>query len=83
MLKELLDVTSTALVLVNQAAHVTSAALGVVGTTVQAGNNIAGALEKSTRVIDKEAQNLVNWHDIRLVMANHEQSDAMKALNNV
>ena len=83
MIQELLAVTTTSLNLINQAAFVTSAALGVVGTTVQAGNNIAGALEKSTRVLDKETQNLLNWHDIRLVMAKHEQSDAMKELGNI
>ena len=83
MIQELLAVTPTSLNLINQAAFVTSAARGVVGTTVQAGNNIAGALEKSTRVLDKEAQNLLNWHDIRLVMAKHEQSDAMKELGNI
>lgn len=73
MLQELLAVTATGLNLVNQAAVVSSAALNVVSTTVQATGNLANALEKSTRVVENES-------DILLAASNDRLTASKKAL---
>jgi hypothetical protein len=59
MLKELLDVVSVGLVVSTQA-------LNTVSTGVTAVDNLVNAAEKSTRMIDIEAENLLKLQTQRL-----------------